>query len=443
MKRSLIRKDLKILGLIGVLLVVLLTALSLPAWSDTWSTGTYLATVESRNDLFDAGDTTPGSRGGVLPTVIVLPAYPIYVEFESVSGKMNADSGGWPWNGPDGGKPCAYSLGTNIYTADGISGILGNTYLFLAGVFLDKRGSLEGEEPARLDFTSTGIGTDFTDLRPLPAQMFFIGDGHNNGGLKQRFYVPSGATHLYLGVADAVGFGWYPGHDSGEKPSSYGDNLGSYSVTLNIIKDLAPRITSYTADPTSGIHPLDVAFQCTATDPDGSVVEYRWRFGDGSTDTTTTGQTTHTYTEPGTFSAKVTVVDNEGATRSSTPIGIKVSYGPELTGKCERYVFDDVTRSATVKVRIVNNGDTPSSPFKVAFHLSDDGTTPLSPPFRTMNVTTGLAASETTLLTPSKIFGSSIYGKYILIYIDSGKEVEETDETNNGIRIVVQPMTTE
>ncbi|MFO0793790.1 MAG: PKD domain-containing protein [Candidatus Brocadiaceae bacterium] len=99
----------------------------------------------------------------------------------------------------------------------------------------------------------------------------------------------------------------------------------------------SPKITSFTADPTSGIHPLDVAFECTTVDPDGSVVEYRWNFGDGSKDTTTTDQTKHTYTDVGTYYAKVTVVDNDGAERTSTPISIKVAYGPELTGKCERY----------------------------------------------------------------------------------------------------------
>jgi hypothetical protein len=40
-------------------------------------------------------------------------------------------------------------------------------------------------------------------------------------------------------------------------------------------------------------------------------------------------------------------------------------------------------------------------------------------------------------------FNDSIYGKYILICVDSEKEVTAIDETNNGTRLVVQPMVTQ
>jgi YVTN family beta-propeller protein len=47
-----------------------------------------------------------------------------------------------------------------------------------------------------------------------------------------------------------------------------------------------------------------------STDPDGSVVSWNWAFGDGGTATGVTA--THTYGTPGTFSAKLSVLDNEG-----------------------------------------------------------------------------------------------------------------------------------
>nr|WP_211239716.1 ThuA domain-containing protein [Jiangella gansuensis] len=67
-----------------------------------------------------------------------------------------------------------------------------------------------------------------------------------------------------------------------------------------------------TATPTSGTAPLDVAFEATATDPEGDLpLTYEWVFGDGGTATGATAA--HTYTEAGTYDARVTVTDARGA----------------------------------------------------------------------------------------------------------------------------------
>jgi YVTN family beta-propeller protein len=47
-----------------------------------------------------------------------------------------------------------------------------------------------------------------------------------------------------------------------------------------------------------------------STDPDGSVVSWSWGFGDGGVGSGVS--VTHTYAAPGTYSAKLSVVDNEG-----------------------------------------------------------------------------------------------------------------------------------
>ena len=55
-------------------------------------------------------------------------------------------------------------------------------------------------------------------------------------------------------------------------------------------------------------------------DPDGTITKYQWDFGDGSpASADSTLQTPkHTYTQAGTYTARLTVTDNNGATGTAT-----------------------------------------------------------------------------------------------------------------------------
>jgi PKD repeat protein len=70
------------------------------------------------------------------------------------------------------------------------------------------------------------------------------------------------------------------------------------------------------ANPTEGPAPLSVSFIASATDPDGSVTAYLWEFGDG--ETSNQQSPTHVYKSPGTYLAKVTASDNQGASTSKS-----------------------------------------------------------------------------------------------------------------------------
>lgn len=62
-----------------------------------------------------------------------------------------------------------------------------------------------------------------------------------------------------------------------------------------------------------------VAFDASASnDPDGSIVQYDWDFGDGTVVTNAGATPSHTYAAAGTFTASVTVTDNRGATNTAT-----------------------------------------------------------------------------------------------------------------------------
>lgn len=79
--------------------------------------------------------------------------------------------------------------------------------------------------------------------------------------------------------------------------------------------DQAPQV-AISAGPSSGVAPLNVAFNSSAYDPDGSIVSYLWNFGDGGTSSAATPS--HMYMTAGTFTARLTVTDNGGVSTSAS-----------------------------------------------------------------------------------------------------------------------------
>jgi PKD repeat protein len=75
--------------------------------------------------------------------------------------------------------------------------------------------------------------------------------------------------------------------------------------------NVAPIVTAG-ATPRSGTAPLRVSFSSSAVDPDGDQVSTVWDFGDGVK--AGGANIAHTYTQPGTYTATVTVRDPGGLT---------------------------------------------------------------------------------------------------------------------------------
>ena len=86
-------------------------------------------------------------------------------------------------------------------------------------------------------------------------------------------------------------------------------------VVGNPAGNQAPTV-QVAADPPSGTAPLQVRFSSAGSDPDGDALMYVWEFGDGGS--AGGPSVTHTYTQPGTYVAKVTVTDAHGATGSAS-----------------------------------------------------------------------------------------------------------------------------
>jgi PKD repeat protein len=103
--------------------------------------------------------------------------------------------------------------------------------------------------------------------------------------------------------------------------SSFATSVPAQSITLYVVvaggTPNTPPTAAISANPVNGTAPLAVSFSgAGSNDPDGSIAGYAWTFGDGGTGSGVS--TSHTYAAAGTFTAKLTVTDNRGATGSAT-----------------------------------------------------------------------------------------------------------------------------
>jgi endonuclease/exonuclease/phosphatase family metal-dependent hydrolase len=78
-----------------------------------------------------------------------------------------------------------------------------------------------------------------------------------------------------------------------------------------------PQVT-ISGSPVSGSAPLAVNFSSNASDPDGYISSYSWTFGDGQT--SSQANPTNIYGSGGTYTARLTVTDNGGATASISQV---------------------------------------------------------------------------------------------------------------------------
>jgi endonuclease/exonuclease/phosphatase family metal-dependent hydrolase len=88
-----------------------------------------------------------------------------------------------------------------------------------------------------------------------------------------------------------------------------------------------PPVVTVSANPTAGVAPLAVSFSQISSDPDGSIASYSWTFGDGQN--STQPYPSHTYSSAGTYTARLTVTDNQGATASATVV---ITANPPTSG---------------------------------------------------------------------------------------------------------------
>ncbi len=178
---------------------VAISTLSLPASAQT------TVSVSALDDIYlagqpagthcCAGDTAP-ANSPVLAPITLSPG--TFLTFSTTGGAAHYLSEPVSPTA-DGDTSFTYNLTPDYGT--GISGPTNVHLNGLAGVFLGPSVP-SGAAPAQLS------GTDFSTISPNLDQIFFIGDGltGTGSGAVQTFYVPTGATRLFLGIIDDGGY---------------------------------------------------------------------------------------------------------------------------------------------------------------------------------------------------------------------------------------------
>ena len=137
--------------------------------------------------------------------------------------------------------------------------------------------------------------------------------------------------------------------------SSFSASLPAKSVTLFVVPPgtaNAPPVASAAATPTSGVAPLAVSFDGSAShDPDGSIASWAWAFGDGATGSG--AKTSHSYSAVGSYTATLTVTDNRGATGSAT-VAISATTDPNVIAAPSN-LSASVARSGVVTLKWTDN----------------------------------------------------------------------------------------
>ena len=193
------------------------------------------------------------------------------------------------------------------------------------------------ESSAASNFT-VGVLRAISGATPVsgtaPLTVNFISDGEDPKGTIVRFrwdFDGNGSYDTYDTVARD--YNWTYSTPGVYNATLYvWSNTGeTASATIQITVQNNPPVASADILPSNGEIPLTVQMTGSGSDSDGSIALYEWDFdGDGTYDwsSTSTGNTTHTYTEVGTFDAVFRVTDNSGLTATARATTTVVRTGP-------------------------------------------------------------------------------------------------------------------
>ncbi len=156
----------------------------------------------------------------------------------------------------------------------------------------------------------TSAGALVAASNPASATSSTNSDVATGLGASLSVTIPAGTYTVHL---DGVGQGdpltnGYTGYGS----------LGRYRLTGTLPAPSQRPVALASASVTTGVAPLTVNFTGSGTDSDGSIATYQWTFSDGGG--SALQNPSKTYSNPGSYTATLTVTDNTGQTGSSSVV---------------------------------------------------------------------------------------------------------------------------
>jgi PKD repeat protein len=193
-----------------------------------------------------------------------------------------------------------------------------------AGVSVSGSGVIERNTDRDVHVFLTGAGTVSFQIDPAPRgpNLDVLAEVYNGAG---QLVVSSDPYGLPAALSANVPAGEYYLHVSGvgtgDPDTGYTDygSLGEYVISGTIVDpgSFQAPVAVASASPTSGTAPLAVSFTGDSSyDPDGTVVDHSWDFGDGTG--SSEANPVHTYAQEGAYTATLVVTDNDGLTDGDT-----------------------------------------------------------------------------------------------------------------------------
>lgn len=146
------------------------------------------------------------------------------------------------------------------------------------------------------------------DGDPITYQWAFGDGSFANGMIATHTYAAAGQYTIRLTLTDADG------------------KEATALLTVVVASNEEAPVADFTASPSSGGTPLTVAFNGSASnDPNGTIVTYFWSFGDGVTATGVSPL--HTYAAEGSYTAMLTVTDDDGLSDTTTRVIVVIDGG--------------------------------------------------------------------------------------------------------------------
>jgi glucose/arabinose dehydrogenase/PKD repeat protein len=268
-----------------------------PNWDSIWAYGLrnpYRAYYDSPTDRLFIGDVGGNDPANSKEEVDI--------------GKAGANYG-WPNSEGDCSAPCTSPLYS--YSHNGRDAAITGGFVYHGTQFpSDYQGSYFFADYTqnwirRLTFDANGNVTGVQNFEPA--------DGSVDGPYGDIVYLVQGPD----GALYYVDLG-------------YSDVGGTFGVSkirrIRYVQSNQPPVAVASANPPSGPAPLAVAFSSAGSvDPEGQPLSYSWAFGDGTT--STAANPSHTYTQPGQYTVRLTVSDGVNST-ISTPIAITAGSPP-------------------------------------------------------------------------------------------------------------------